>query len=230
MTTQKDAEKFILDVPRAERAGILYHADADGMSGAVICYKTLDRLGSKDITAIPLGRGLNPHSPETKKQLANAGLSRLVVIDSGSRAGEILPGVPTLVIDHHRPSGRPQVDVFFNTFGEEPARPASLAAYDICNSIIDVGDLDWVAAVGTIGDLGPRAPFPIIKESFKKYGRKNVADSVVLINAGRRHRDYKVQLAFSVLLSSGAPSDIAGHKITGTEELERMRREVQDEL
>ncbi|MBE0448059.1 MAG: hypothetical protein IBX64_08185 [Actinobacteria bacterium] len=36
-----------------------------------------------------------------------------------------------------------------------------------------------MAAIGTIGDLGPHAPFPIVEKSFEKYGRKNIANSVV---------------------------------------------------
>ncbi|HZD59973.1 MAG TPA: hypothetical protein VE439_05915 [Anaerolineae bacterium] len=230
MTMNEEAATFISDAASTGRIGVLYHTDADGIAGAVIIRKLLERLGSKDIVTIPLGRGINPHSPETREQLVSLGLLRLIVVDSGSRAGEILPGIPTLVIDHHRPSGRPRVEVFFNTYREEPARPASLAVYDICNSIIDVEDLDWVAAIGTVGDLGPRAPFSIVERSFAKYGKRNVANSVVLINAGRRHRDYSVQLAFDVLLSATEPVDIVEHRVAGAEELERMRREVQDEL
>jgi len=230
MATQENAAKYILAALGAGRIGILYHGDADGVSGAVIAYKALERLGSKDIIAIPLGRGLNPHSSETRDQLAKRGLSRLIVVDSGSRTGEILPGVPTLVVDHHRPSGKPRVEVFFTTYDEEPVRPASLAVYDLCSNITDVTDLDWMAAIGVIGDLGPRAPFPVVGESFKKHGRKNLADAVVLINAGERHREHKVRLAFDVLYAAGGPADIAGKKVAGADKLERMRREVQDEL
>lgn len=230
MATEEDVAKFIFGSSKTRRAGILYHSDADGIAGAVIIYKTLQRIGCKDIVPIPLGRALNPHSQETKVQLPGYDLSRLIIVDSGSGAGEILSGVPVLIIDHHRPSGIPQAEVFFNTYGESSIRPTSLAAYDTCNLVVKVGDLDWVAAIGLIGDLGPKAPFPIIKESFQKYGRKNVTDSVVLVNAGSRHHDYKVDLAFNVLFNAGEPADIAQHRIAGAEELERLRREVQDEL
>lgn len=87
-----------------------------------------------------------------------------------------------------------------------------------------------MAAIGVIGDLGPRAPFPIVEESFGKYGRKNVTDSVVLVNAGYRHKEYSVGLALDVLLSASEPSDSARHVASGARQLERLRRDVQDEL
>jgi hypothetical protein len=31
-----------------------------------------------------------------------------MVLDQGSRSGALLPGVPTLVIDHHQPEGFPE--------------------------------------------------------------------------------------------------------------------------
>ncbi|HEY3373681.1 MAG TPA: hypothetical protein VGK02_01270 [Candidatus Aquicultor sp.] len=227
---QRNATKFIVDAAQTERAGILYHGDADGITACAIIFEALERLGAGSIVAIPLGRGLNPFSPQTRTDLEDAKLSSLIVVDSGSRAGEIPAGAPTLVIDHHPPVGVPQVDVFFSTYSENPAPPASLAAFGVCNEAVGFGDLDWVAAIGVVGDLGPKAPFSIVADAFKKYGRKNITDSVVLLNAAGRHRDYLVGLALDVLLSAHMPSEIAKHEIPGTRELERMRIEVQDEL
>lgn len=238
MMKQEEAARFISGSPGAGPIVILYHGDADGVAGAVIAYKCLAALGSGNVTALPLGRGLNPHSPETRARLEALHPRRLIIVDSGSRAGEVLPGVLTLIVDHHTPLGEPPVEVFYNTYTEDPPRPASLAMYDVCNSAAAknantkdaVKALDWVATIGTVGDLGPRAPFLIVEASFKRYGRKNIADSTVLVNAGQRHRDYRVELAFNVLFAAAEPSDIAKHRVQGSEELERLRKEVQDEL
>jgi len=229
MIEREDAAKFISGIPGAGKTGILYNGEVDGLTGAVIVHKALQRLGA-DVVILPIGRGLNAHSPETKNRLAKPGLAWLVVVDSGSREGPVLPDVPTLVIDHHRPLGKPEVEVFFNTHEEDATRPSSLAAYDICGQVVNVGDLDWVAALGILGDLGPRAPFSSLKKSFKKYGRKNLIDSVVLINAGQRHRNYDIELAYDVLFSASRPADITGFKVEGSSRLEEMRKEVQDEF
>jgi len=226
---RENAAKFISETPGVKKTGILYNGEVDGVAGAVIINKALKRLGA-DTIALPVGKGLNAHSPETKHRLAELDLARLVVVDSGSREGPVLSGVPALVIDHHKPLGKPEVEVFFNTHEEDVTRPSSLAAYDICGQVVNVGDLDWVAALGILGDLGPRAPFSSLRSSFKKYGRKNLIDLVVLINSGQRHRDYEVKLAYDVLFSASGPSDITGFKVEGSSRLEQMRKEVQDEF
>lgn len=210
---------------------ILYHGDADGICGAVTLNKALQKLNSaSEVTAVYTKRGENPHSDSAKRQLAKLKPDHLIVIDAGSRGGVIIEGTPTLVIDHHIPKGLPDVDIFLSSYEEDPIRPASLVAFDLCREVTDVSDLDWVAAIGTVGDLGAGAPFPTIKKAFSKYGKKSILDSVSLINASRRHQSFDVDLAFDVLKNANSPSDISNLRTDEARQLERMRQDVKIEL
>ncbi len=237
MSAENDASKFISRAAGAQSTGILYNGDADGISAAVVVHKCLERLGQRDIKAIPLGRGQRPDSSLIKGLVKIWSLSSLIIVDAGSTMRDADPGIPVLVIDHHHPLEQLPAGVFFNTYSEEPQATASLAAYAACLDVAPVRDLAWVAAIGAVSDLGPRVPFAEVKEGFDEYGRRALLDLAVLINAGYRHRDYRVELAFNALLSASRPPDLLQdaeptmqRKTPGLAELVMLKREVQDEF
>jgi single-stranded-DNA-specific exonuclease len=45
--------------------------------------------------------------------------------------------------------------------------------WQLLQPLIDVEDLDWVAAIGTVSDLGEKAPFDLIAQAKKKYMAKS---------------------------------------------------------
>jgi single-stranded-DNA-specific exonuclease len=56
----------------------------------------------------PVIKGQHVHQPELIKIIQGYAPSLLIVLDQGSRGGAIVPGLPTLVIDHHKPEGFPE--------------------------------------------------------------------------------------------------------------------------
>jgi hypothetical protein len=60
-----------------------------------------------DVTVAPVVKGENIHQEAVRARLAALQPQALVVADLGSRAGPVLPGVPTLLVDHHQPEGFP---------------------------------------------------------------------------------------------------------------------------
>lgn len=216
------AERFIYETTaRGSKAsdtsvtGILYCGDADCIAAAVIATKALGRLGYRQIAAVPLGRGLDPTSKETIEKLVRLDLSGLVVVSEPEKLeklGEVLPGVPVLAA------------------GKQENLPAGIAAYDALKGIVEIGDLEWVAAIGAISETGPGAGFSAVRSALERYGRRDMVSAVVLLNAGYRHHDYKVELAFDVLFGASNPLDITGFRVDGAKELELLRVEVQDEL
>jgi single-stranded-DNA-specific exonuclease len=89
-----------------------------------------------------------------------------VVTDLGVNAAGVLPGVPTLYVDHHQPTGAPEAPaVVASGYGWDPVPNSSWLMWELLAPLAEaagapVDDLLWVAAVGTVSDLGEKAPWP----------------------------------------------------------------------
>jgi single-stranded DNA-specific DHH superfamily exonuclease len=84
----------------------LGHFDADGLSAVAILKRALDRAARSSEVRIT-GKGENPWSPALRSELKERRPGGLLVTDLGAREGDILPGTPTVLIDHHVPTGGP---------------------------------------------------------------------------------------------------------------------------
>ena len=98
-------------------------------------------------------------SSKTAQRLARHDPQALLVADLGSRGRPILEGVPTLLIDHHRPDGVPPGATLITGYGREPTPTSGLLAYWAAGAVADVDDLLWIAAISLLSDLGDDAPF-----------------------------------------------------------------------
>lgn len=230
MSTEEVAAELLRNVPDGARVVVIYHGDADGVCGGVIAVKTLRHLGKYAVTAEPLKRGENPFSPSVHDWLAPMRPHTIVVIDSGSRVGRFPAGSTAIIIDHHVPIDTPDVELFFNTYLDGTQRTASLASYDIAR-LVDASlakELEWVALAGTVGDLGTAKLPHGLNSAVRRHGSQAIRDCVSLINAARRHRDYKVEQAFEIVLAAGSPREF----ITLAEEggLRHIQVEVKEEV
>jgi len=107
---------------------ILTHNDADGLSSGVLLARALTRAGREADMRV-LGRGENPWSANMAAELAPQSPGGLVVADLGLRAGAIKPGTPTVVIDHHVPTGEAGDATVITGFGLDPTPTTSLLAW-----------------------------------------------------------------------------------------------------
>ena len=86
-------------------------------------------------------------------------------------------------------------------------------------------DLDWIAALGVLGDLGDKAPFALIGPAKKRYGAGVLRDATSLINAPRRSASGDPSAALKLLLSVKHPKEIS----TGeSEEVASLRRDKEE--
>lgn len=66
-------------------------------------HHTLTALGATDIATWFVPKGANIHTTDATEALSALQAQALIVLDQGSRGGPpILPGVPTLILDHHQ--------------------------------------------------------------------------------------------------------------------------------
>ena len=205
------------------------HTDVDGLSSGVLALRALRTLGARTTSRLP-GKGEHAHSPAFQDRMAKVGPEALVVLDMGSRADPILPGVPTLLVDHHQSTEYPEGALVLSSYGHEPIAPTSLLTYALVSPLVIPGPLEWLAVLGTVADLGTDASLPSLKDALRRAGRKAVTEAVALLNAARRSSHFAASLALEVLMRAGSAADINEGRVPGVDALRDCRLEVQREV
>lgn len=218
LRSQKD--KHVLVAP---------HTDVDGLTSGVLMIRALQAIGARVTVRLP-GKGEHAHSPAFQERLRAVRADALVVLDMGSRPEPIVPGVPTLVVDHHASDTFPEGAQVLTAHGREPVSPTSLLTYVLVSPLVVPGPLEWLATMGTVANLGTDEPVPHLKDALRRAGRKAVTESVALLNAARRSSTFAAPIALEVLQRAGKPSDIAEGHVPGVDALRDCRMEVQREV
>ena len=131
------------------------------------------------------------------------------------RAG-VLPGVPTLYVDHHRPEGEPRrTAAVVLAYGWDPIPASAWLAYELLSPLVDVADLEWIAAVGTISDLGEKAPWDALPAHPQAWSGKWLREAVSLVNAARRASAFDVATPLRMLMEADGPARHRGGRRAG---------------
>lgn len=208
---------------------ILGHFDADGLSAIAILARAFERFGrAADVRVV--GRGENPWSPPMRDWLAQQALGGLLVADLGVRDGELAPGVATIVIDHHVPTGVPGNATVISGHGLSPEPSSSLLAYWCAAALGPADDLLWLAALGLIGDMAEGAGFPEMAEAQQRYGKTALREAVSLINAPRRAAAADATPSLALLMEGKGPKDVTSGEHPETEDLLAAKAEVRNAL
>ena len=194
---------------------ILGHFDADGLSAVAILKRALERANRPAEVRIS-GKGENPWSPALRAELEERQPGGLLVTDLGVREGHILSDTPTVLIDHHVPTGSPGEATVISGNGWEPEPTSALLAYWCAQALGPAEDLLWLAALGLIGDMAEAAGFPELAEAQALYGKTALREAVSLVNAPRRTAQADATPALTLLLRCDSPKDLlrGGHPET----------------
>jgi hypothetical protein len=181
---------------------VLGHFDADGLSATAILVRALRAAGW---TAEPriTGKGETPWDEPLAGDLRAVAPGGLIVTDLGTRAEPVLPGTPTVVIDHHLPTGTPPDAIMVSGNGLIPEPSSALIAWWCAGALGDQADLLWLAALGLIGDMAER--FPELGEAEARWGKTALKDAVSLVNAPRRTAEADASPALALLLRGDGP-------------------------
>jgi single-stranded-DNA-specific exonuclease len=147
-------------------------------------------------------------------------------MDLGSRSEPVIPGIPTCFIDHHYPEGVPEGDTLITAYRWDPIPNTSLLIWELCQAMADISDLDWIAAIGTLSDLGDRAPFELLNSAKRKYTAKYLKETTALINAARRSSYYDPEIAARALLNHSSPKALVDSTSVDVQHLRDAREEV----
>lgn len=225
-----DFASFVNATPRDARVLVFHDFDADGVTAGVVLQRTLERLGFTHIQRRAPGRERDAWSDANRALIAAAQPETLFVLDLGSRDEPLLDNVRTCLIDHHRPDGTPPGALLITAYLWDPIPNTSLLVYDLCAPLADIQDLDWIAAIGALSDVGERAPFPLLAAVKKRYAMSDLKEATALVNAARRAADYQPETAARALLAHASPRELVRSSSADVAALRAARVEVQREM
>ncbi len=223
-TARAQFRAFLEKQPPGTHFVALHDVDADGLAAGALWQKTLERAGHRATRVLP-DRERNAWTPDNREKLARTAPGALFLLDLGIGKDVILDGVSTCYIDHHRPditqNEAHDGDVLISGYTWNPIPNTSWMLWEIGREIADLEDLDWVGVVGTLSDLGEKAPWEQIAICKKKYGAKWLKEATVLVNAPRRAAHFEADLGAQVLLEFENPKDLCestGEKVLALRE------------
>ncbi|MFS0772978.1 phosphoesterase [Sphingomonas sp. 1P08PE] len=204
---------------------VLSHFDADGLSAAAILVRAL-RLAGWRVEPVVVGKTGSPWEADTRSRIASMEPAGLIVADLGTRAEPVMPGCPTLVIDHHVPTGEPRGAVSVSGNGLDPEPTTSLLAWWAAGALGDQADLLWLAAIGLIGDMADGLGFPELEQAQARWGKTALRDATSLINAPRRTAAADAGPALRMLLDADGPKRITKGDSADAKALHAAKAEV----
>ncbi|SOB87662.1 single-stranded-DNA-specific exonuclease [Sphingomonas guangdongensis] len=208
---------------------VLCHFDADGLSAAAILVRALT-AASWRATPVLVGKGETPWDPAVTARLREHDPGGLIVADLGTRADPVLPGCPTVIIDHHVPTGAPDDAITLSGNGLEPEPTTALIAWWAVQALAPDESLLWLAAIGLIGDMADDRGFPELADAQQRFGKTALKDAVVLLNAPRRTAAADAAPALRLLLESDGPKAITKGESADAQALHAARAEVRAEM
>jgi single-stranded DNA-specific DHH superfamily exonuclease len=224
----RDTFKAFVDRIQPDKSVVVLHdSDADGVTAGVVLQLALSRAGFDKVKLVTPDRQRNAWTPANRERVIAAAPDSLFILDLGSQSEPVIAGVPTCFIDHHRPEGVPPGDTLISAYTWEPIPNTSLLVWELCSSLTDVSDLDWIAAIGTVSDLGEKAPFEMLAVAKSRYTAKYLKEASALINAARRASQYNPEVAVRALLTHDSPRSLVNSNTQEVEQLRKARKEVQ---
>lgn len=218
--------KFIASLRRDARVLVFHDSDADGVTSGIVLQRTLERLGFTNIVRRPPSRERDAWSATNRELMREASPEAMFLLDLGSRDDVLLDGIPCCLIDHHRPDGVPPHGVLITAYSWDPIPNTSLLVYDLCTPLAAIEDLDWIAAIGALSDVGEKAPFPLLAAVKERYAMSDLKEATALVNASRRASDYQPETAARALLDRASARELVRSTSVDVLALRAAREEV----
>ncbi|WP_324674042.1 DHH family phosphoesterase [Hymenobacter sp. GOD-10R] len=205
---------FLDKIPPTGRVVVFCHFDADGLGAGAVFGRGLQRINAEwQVEVLPSGKGENAFlTPSVREKLLALKPDALIVTDLGVHAHGTLEadGVPVLYVDHHIPEGYPPVgSTMLTGYGLDPVPCSAWLAYELIAAEVEINDLQWVAAIGIISDLGDSAPWPPLAQTKKQYTAKWLKEAVALCNAARRAGEFDLDRPLQHLMADDNPRPLA---------------------
>ncbi|MBW2974606.1 hypothetical protein KY366_02715 [Candidatus Woesearchaeota archaeon] len=177
--------EFVLGIKKDDKVGIVYHSDPDGVCSAAIFSNIIRRLRKKE--ADYSAYTYSPFIPQDiissiRKKRINKLIFCDLSIDQIPEIKAIEKLSDVLILDHHKlyrnvNSGKTVLIKPQMVFAS--ANPdfycCSKLCLDLGKKVVNLKGLDWLAAIGILGDSGYDYWKPFVNKVFKRYRMQNTA-------------------------------------------------------
>lgn len=221
---------------RRTHVHVLCDSDADGLPAGALLVRALRSAGFSAVTAEARRKGESAWGSEVLARLRECAPGALIVADLGSRDGELLPGVPTLLLDHHCPIGVPEGAVLITGYGTgaeggdgKDVPTTGLMAWWCARALVGEDLAEewlWLAGISLLSDLGDKAPFAELARAKTIFGGGALREATSLLNAPRRTASANADAALRLLLKADGPKQVLSGEFPETTDLLAAKAEV----
>lgn len=208
---------------------VVGHFDADGLGAVAVLVRAL-RASGRQVEPLIVGKGETPWDESFAAKVSERQPAGLILCDLGTRGEAVLPDAPTLVVDHHRPTGTPPEAITLSGHGLDPEPSSALIAWWAAGALGDQSDLLWLAALGLIGDMAEGSGFPELEQAQARWGKTALRDATSLVNAPRRTAAADAGPALRLMLEADGPKVITKGDSPDAQALRDAKAEVRDAL
>lgn len=168
---------FMKGISKDDKVCVMFHGDGDGVCSGVIVSKAVERLREKKIDFIYFQKEFYV-TDKLLDFLKENEISKFVVVDIGLRKDNfdrLQKICETLILDHHVSEDLNSRKIIYinSTMIREDLEgikyPVSKLSFDLCNELVDISDLDWIACAGLISDAAQSKWMDFVREVFERY-------------------------------------------------------------
>ena len=235
-------KKFITSITPQDRVAVIHHTDPDGVCSGVIISKVVEKLRGKKIDLrINQYHAAHRFLPETIKLLKSKKINKIITTDLATdedpaAVKKIAKFADILIIDHHPVLHKfPEKNVVVvksELISTTEKYCAAKMCYDLGSQVTDVSDLDWIAVVGSIGDIATEPWKRWMSSIFKKHKlklKKQLFDTqfgeiAKIISSAETTDPKNVKECFTVMYSAKSYRDALKAK------LKRFKKNIDLEL
>lgn len=239
-------DKFVKGIDNSDMVAIYHDSDPDGTCSAVIVGKAVERLTGKKV-CMHVGANKNHRflTQEVAAKFKKAKINKIICVDiaceekpEGLFAAEEFASI--LIIDHHKLyndlKGSKKITLIKPQLLYEMSEPskycASKLSYDLMSRHAKLDDIDWVAAVGLVGDVCSDAWPEFLREVFAKYNIAIIKDlfetkiGIIarMISSAEVYSEENISLCFDVLYCAKSPDDVV------SSQLAKFQKIIEDEI
>lgn len=238
-------KEFINRISPSDRVAVIFHNDCDGICSGFIASESLTKLGHapKLVLATSAASAL---SMRLVKKLQRERITKTISLDLAlDQVSEVVAEIASfsdlLIIDHH-PLYKDIQTEKVTTIKSNPHLkikryfPASIMAFNLFSELVNIKNLDWVAACGIIGDSGYLQSKQFVNRVMRKYNIHPAQDlfstdlgrSAAYIGAAADITPDKISSALKTLKKVKSPKELVKSSLEKT--FKKVEREIQHQM
>lgn len=160
--------KFVSEVTKEDKVALFFDPDPDGITAGVLLHRALERYRGKGVDLVMFqDHGDLNISEENIAKLKSENVDKVFMVDLAvdqhpEQIEKISDFAKVCVIDHHKiyydMNSENIVHLKPQMLGDESpvSYVTSKLVYDLFSEFVDLEDLDWLAAIGIVGDAAWR--------------------------------------------------------------------------